>query len=82
MISHVVKEPCNLFHNLLDAAPAPGADLLIFGGKKVDKKLPATTEQTIVLLTLMSTLSIPMMDIFPLLAKFLTLHKPKSVGAS
>jgi hypothetical protein len=44
----------------------------IWRGKKVDKKLPATTEQTI-LLALMSTSSIPMMDIFPSLAKFLTL---------
>jgi hypothetical protein len=61
--------------------PPSGADLLIFGEKKlVDKKIPATTEQTI-LLALMSTSSIPMMEIFPSLEKYPTLCNLKSVGA-
>jgi hypothetical protein len=45
------------------------------------KKLPATTEQTI-LLALMSTSSIPTMKIFPSLEKYPTLCNLKSVGAS
>jgi hypothetical protein len=53
----------------------------IWREKQVDKKLPATTEQTI-LLALMSTSSVLTMKISPSLDKYPTLCGPKSLGPS